>query len=273
MSTWVFRTVPEELLDVAASIADHLASVGYSIYPERGALGFPYTPTLLVRRKHTEAVVEVVSRVDDSRVREWVAYGRSTGRDFRVSLALRHDTEMRTETEELLRECGVGCFLISPHGVTEKLISTDLALNIELPDLKALPMKARRLLGPAYENFDRGMWREGFEEACHAFESEARRYLKRHCASGRVTLQGKKQYVPKASVIDRAPMGGLRDMFNHIISQNRADSLIGDTLAEVNQDRIGVVHHKGKKVVESRLRRNVGRHMWSLVNAFREVIK
>ena len=68
-------------------------------------------------------------------------------------------------------------------------------------------------------------------------------------------------------------MGRLAGVFAKIQNQNRADSLIGKTFNSINKDRIGVAHHKAKKVTENRLRKNVGNHMWSMINAFKVVVK
>ena len=67
-------------------------------------------------------------------------------------------------------------------------------------------------------------------------------------------------------------MGQLADTFANIQNQNQADSLIGQTLKKLNRDRVGVVHHKGKARTETRLRTNVGQHMWAIVAALRRLL-
>ncbi len=128
------------------------------------------------------------------------------------------------------------------------------------------------MLGPAYEQFARSQWREGFEEACQAFEVEARRYLKAGMRSGRVVIPNRRGTTATADV-DRLTMGQLADAFSRIQHQNYADAIIGQTLKAVNRDRVGVVHKKVLKRTENRLRGNVGRHMWSLIEALKVVAK
>lgn len=272
MPGWAFRTVPEELLDHAEWVRAHFASRGHSVTPERIELGYPYTPTMLCRRQQTRLVLEVMGSIDIPRLREWVAYGKSAGQDFRVAVCIPTTVRLTDVQEEALRDLGVGCYVVADGNVDERLVASDLALNVQLPDLPRLPTKARTLLGPAYDQFSRGQWRDGFGEACQAFESEVRRYLKRH--RSRIRVQTKKGSASLSSQrIDKMSMGQLAGTFEKIQNLNRPDALIRDTLKTVNSDRVAVVHHRARKTTENRLRKNVGRHMWSLINAMKEVIK
>ena len=266
-----FRTVPEELLDCAEWAAAHLRSRGFTVTPERIELGYPYTPTMLCRRQQTRLVVEVMASVDIARLTEWVAYGKSAGQDFRVSVCVPGTVPLTDQQEASLRAAGVGCYLVASGNVEERIVAPDLAMNVQLPDPGRFPRRARELLGPAYDQFSRAQWREGFEDACQAFESEVRRYLKRH--RSRIKVQTRKGAVALTSRgIDRMTMGHLANTFERIQNLNRADALIRDTLKTVNRDRIAVVHHKSRRTTENRLRKNVGRHMWSLINAMMVVI-
>jgi hypothetical protein len=258
-----FKTVPEELLDAAEVSADHFANHGYAIRVEKGDLGFPYTPTMVCRRQSTTLIVEVDSVVRMNRLQEWVAFAKSTGRDTRVIVIVPSEDLLDNKSEANMRDLGIGLMVASENGCVERVAGRDLALGVELPELSQLPRQVRHLLGPAYEQFARSQWREGFEEACQALEGEGRRYLKSGLRTGRIVILGKK--TPSATAVDRMTMGQLADIFARIQNKNRADSMIGQTLKSINRDRIGVVHHKSKKRTESRLRTNVGRHMWSVV--------
>jgi hypothetical protein len=115
-------------------------------------------------------------------------------------------------------------------------------------------------------------WREGFEEACNAFEEEARRYLKRWSKTGRVKIQtkhGPKQLTP--TEINKLTMGALRDKFTHILGPTLLDSMIEEALEKVNPDRVERIHRRRAKRTESRLRSNVGRHMWLIVNVLKRM--
>jgi len=273
LGSWTFRTVPEELLECAELAAEHFRTHGFTVRSEKSELGFPYTPTLYCRRHQTHIVVEVVTEVDESRLEEWVAYGKSTGRDFRVTICVPAESVVGDEEEDLLRALGIGCYVAAAGNVHEKVVAVDLAMNLQLPDLRKLPREVRQLLGPAYEQFERAQWREGFEEACKAFEAAVRRYLKRHTKAGRILVITKSgPNALKLKEIDKMTMGRLARTFETIQNQNRADTVIGSTLKTVNRDRVAIAHHKVKKRTESRLRTNVGRHMWSLVNAMKVVI-
>jgi hypothetical protein len=67
-------------------------------------------------------------------------------------------------------------------------------------------------------------------------------------------------------------LGQLAEAFGQIQNQNHADSIVGKVLALLNKDRVGVVHHKTKWTTEARLRRNVGKHMWNVVAALKELL-
>jgi hypothetical protein len=267
-----FLTVPEELLDTAEQAADYYSTLGYSIGVEKRDLGFPFTPALLCKRKNTTLIVEVDDRIRIERLHKWAAYAKSAGRDTRVILVLPTHAATDAKQEDGLREIGVGLIAANDAGCIERVAGRDLALGVELPSLAELPKKVRPLLGPAYEQFARSQWREGFEEACQAFEAGARRYLKAGIRSGRVVIQTKKGPLQPGAV-DKFTMGQLADIFTKIQHQNRADAIIGQTLKAVNKDRVGVAHKKALKRTENRLRGNVGRHMWSLVEALTELVK
>lgn len=269
---FTFRTVPDELVFCAETTAAYYRERGYSVRPERSELGYPNTPTLQAKRDNTIVVVEVLTRVVVGDIKRWIGYGKSSGRDFRLVVCLDSHTALNSRSERELRELGVGCLVLDGTTLTERLVAADLGLNVELPSLDKMSIRIRRALGPAYEQFDRRSWREGFSDACQAFEGEARRYLKRHSKSGRIEVlrkSGPAKLTPKQ--INKMTMGTLRDAFRGIVAQNQADSTIADVLASVNKDRIGVAHKKASKGVEARLRKNVGRHMWTLYAGFQVV--
>jgi hypothetical protein len=271
---WGFRTVPEELVACAEGSAEYYRTLGYAVAPEGHELGFPSTPTFRARRGNTSVVVEVLGRIDEQLLNRWTAYGKSNGRDFRVVVSVADSATLTPKNETLLRKLGVGCIEFSNGAIVERILPTDLALNVELPKLEDMPARVRELLGPAYEHFARGNWREGFGDACQAFEAEARRYMKRHSRTGRIKVLRKKGPTTlTAKAIDGMTMGQLARAFSEIVAQNRSDSVVAMTLTSVNPDRVGVTHKKMSKRVEGRLRQNVGRHMWALHTGFGEVIK
>lgn len=271
MGSWKFLTVPDELLGVAADVADHLEARGYRVVPERSDIGYPVTPTLYAKRGYTTAFVEVDATVRIDRLTEWAAYGRSRTRDTRVWVALSADAPRSRGEDVALKRLGVGVFVVESGTVNEMLPSQDLALNLALPDMSAAPRPVRELLGRAYEHFDRAEWREAFNDACLALETSARRHLWSGITSGRITLvspAGRPLSRTKAQ-IDGLTMGQLANEFGMIQPQSRADRVIEDALRRVNPDRVPATHHKLTAAAETRLRRNVGRQMWLIYGALR----
>jgi hypothetical protein len=269
-----FRTVPEELLEHADAIADHLAELGYRVRIEHSDLGYPSTPAMVCVRQRTSVVVLIDSVVTFERLDDWVRFARSAGRDTRIAVCLPDGVVPTQAEEQRLRADGIGLYGAAPGHAIERIPALDLALNVQLPELKKLPPKLRVVLGPAYDQFRRSNWREGFEDACRAFEEEARRHLKRWWKSGRlIVLKANGQPdVFSNRKVDKMTMGQLAQLYSRIQNKGKTEAVVAKALSKLNRDRIGVVHHKGKAVTERRLRTNVGQHMWSVVAALKELL-
>lgn len=275
MPTWEFLTVPEELLGVAAATADYFSDLGWTVVPETHELGYPYAPTLRCKRHSTVYFVEVGQRPQMDRMEDWVAYAKSVDSDTRIILALPEDAILGVRAQMQLKELGVGLLLVSTRGVSEAMPAKDLALQVALPELRKESKPLRRLLGPIYEQFDRNQWRDGFEAACLALETEARAYLWKALASGRtivLTEKGNKKNLTKAKV-DKMTMGALAVDFARIQQPNHTDSMIGQALQLINPDRILVAHKRLSPRAERKLRKNVGPAMWRILHALRELDK
>ena len=265
-----FLTVPEEVLECANRASDYFENYGYIVSIEKQNVEHPYTPTLLVKRGSTTILAEVVAEMKMERLREWVRFGRSCSRDTRVAAVIRPAAVSATDEAEL-RTMGVGLFECNQGEVLEKAPPKDLSVQVDLPDITLMPKKLKKALGPVYEEFERSHWREGFEDACQALEAEARAYLIRGMKGGRILLVDAKGQVRKRTPdqINKLTLGQLASEFGNIAKQTHADSVLAQVLQQVNKDRVAVAHHKKKATTETRLRRNVGRHMWSIVRAFR----
>jgi hypothetical protein len=268
-----FRTVPEELLGVAAAAGTWLKSRGYKVTPEHEKTGYPVTPTLYGRRSPTTAIIEVDEAVVIDNMTEWAAYGRSRTTDTRVWCAVAEDAKRTGKQDLHLKRLGVGLLLVSDGKANEMIPPKDLAVNVELPSIDGLSPSLQKALGPVYEHFDRAEWREGFEEACLALEDAARKHLWAGVKAGRIAVvsaRGKQEELTKTK-IDEFTMGDLKVRFGRILQQTRADRVIGDALKDVNPHRIGVAHHKKKAAAETKLRRNVGTKMWLIFGALKEI--
>lgn len=267
-----FKTIADELLDHAEVAGNHFENRGFAVRVEKIELGFPYTPTFLCKRDATTIIVEVDAQLRKDRLEAWVRYCRSCGKDTRLAICLPSAIVIPADEVAALRQKGIGLYAAFNDRLDEQIAPADLALNVQLPEANTLALPVRRVLGGAYDQFQRTQWREGFEEACQTLETEARRYLKKWSRTGRVKILRKKGPITLTNPqIDKMTMGQLAETFRNIQAQNHADNVIGRALATINRDRVGVAHHKRKKATERRLRTNVGQHMWTIVAALKEL--
>ena len=201
-------------------------------------------------------------------------YCKSSARDTRFCTCVRHTTGVAAEIQATLRSEGIGLYYSNDNFI-EILTPADQGLVLQLPALEKFPASVRDLLGPSYEKFERGDWRECFADACEAFENEARSHLKRGLRSTRIKILDKKGVAKKLSnaQIDRKTIGQLQHEFDQIQAPNYLDAQIAQTLAAINPDRVGVIHKKRKGRTEASLRKNVGRLMWTIINTLEEMKK
>lgn len=268
-----FQTLSTDLVEFAEAACIYFKGLGYSVKIEPSELGYPKTPALRCARNHTTIIVEVCERANMDLMRVWVALGRSTDKDLRVSICIptsaqRHLPKYQQECQEL----GVGVYVADSTNVQEWSAPQDLSLKVHLPLLTGYPRKVRVALGSAYEQFGRKQWREGFEEACKALEQRARTYLKTAINRGRLTIyvSGKPKN-PSATAINKMTFGQLANAFANAQPQNATDSLIQKTLTSVNPDRVGVAHKLDRIRTEKSLRKNVGVHMHTIVQALKQI--
>ena len=272
MAHHVYKTVSEKLVEFAEEALAHFRTRGYVVARERRELGFPYTPTLVCRRQHTRIIVELFEKILIERIDQWVAYARSSNRDIRIAICLPPTAGMTQEDEKSMRAKKVGVYVATGTGLVERIPPEDLGLTLQLPPLATLPRKIQMALGPAYEQYERTQWRECFEEACKSFENEVRNYLLSGSTAGRIVVATRKG--PKALTrrqINKMTLGQMANVFSQIQYQSHTDRVVEETLRRINRDRVNVVHHKTKKRTESRLRANVGQHLWAIVAAMKEM--
>jgi hypothetical protein len=268
-----FRTVPEELLGIAAAASKWLKDHGHKVTPERHEIGYPFTPTLYGKRSSAIALIEVDAEIPIDRMQEWVAYGRSRRSDTRVWCAMAENAPRTGKQDMRLKQLGVGLLLIDDGEALEMIPAKDLALNVELPALDTLPPRVQKVLGPVYEHFDRAEWREGFQEACLVLEDAARKHLWKGVKAGRIAIvseKGKQEQLTKYR-IEKLTMGELAQRFSRIVQQTHADRVIGDALKQVNPNRVSVTHHKTKAATEAKLRRDAGSQIWMMIGALKEI--
>jgi hypothetical protein len=156
--------------------------------------------------------------------------------------------------------------------ISEIIPPHDLAMIMELPPLDQARPPIRRALGPAYEQIDRGQWREAFETACVALEFELRKYLWHSLFVKRLTIVDKagitRPFAKKK--IMKATLGRVAVLLNSATPHNQLDALLDTNVPLINRQRIDVAHYKFRR--EAALRRNVGRHMWSIFQCLDELL-
>lgn len=248
-----------------------LKARGFVVRVEKERLGFPFTPTLSCTRDHTTLIVEVDSQWREEKVNSWLRYCQSAGADTRFALCL--PSHPAAEIQTRAQALGVGILLSQPPSLPELVTARDANLGVALPERKSLPTPVKRRLGAAYDKFDKAEWREGFEEAAQALETEARSYLKRWCKTGRIQVMTKTGPATLSSKqINKLTMGQLKDRFRQVVSPNSLDALVRQALEQINKDRIGVAHHRKNKKTEDKLRKNVGKHMYAIIDVLKRLL-
>src|SRR5437763_29772 len=124
-----FETVPEELLPLAELIADDFEDRGFTVYVEKVDLGFPYTPTILCKRQNTTIIVELDSRLNRSRLDDWLRYGCSCGRDTRVALCLPSSTVVTAADIASLKTTKAGLYIMHAQRGAEQVPPSDRPPN------------------------------------------------------------------------------------------------------------------------------------------------
>lgn len=266
-----FRTVPEELRAHAEVAEAYFQAHGYRVRRERRRTEYPYAPTLECKRTPTALLVEVDTAVRLARLEDWARYGRSSTKDTRVALTLPAEYQRSSDDEDALRDKGIGLYVSREGTLAELIVPRDLAMVLELPEIATLHYKLRKPLGPVYEHLGRAQWREAFEEACVALERAARSYLAKDVTSGRLTFVSRRgrRVSYDAIRIERMTLGQLAIAFSEVQLPTYADTVIADVLGRINADRVGVAHYKRTPRAEEKLRRNVGKHMWRVITAFK----
>jgi hypothetical protein len=151
-------------------------------------------------------------------------------------------------------------------------MAKDQSLNVELPPARSLPRKVARVLAPAYEKIGRGEWRDGFKSASQVLEVEAKAHLKAAASRRSVSFINLDTGNPLSyppSKIDRLPAGALATAYAQIATPNLAQSIVAKALRQINDDRVAITHRERSAATENRLRKNVGRHMFMIMNALK----
>lgn len=271
---FTFITLGEELVEHAQAFAVRMRASGLTVRAEHDDGSLPTLPTLVGSSGRNRSYVEVLRTIKKASVQRWISCCRSRSAETYYSLVIPENAAaLKTDLLAWLRAEGVGIYISSPAGITELAAPRDLALNLSLPSLDGESRSLRLALAPVYDLFQRGDWFNGFRDACQLLESRARRHLEERVNAAQVSFVTKDGNSKSYSVarVRKLTLGQLAVAYSEIVLPTAKDQKIARALAEVNPDRVGAVHKTDSKSVRTRLRRNVGAHMWMLVNGLREL--
>lgn len=268
-----FLTVPDELLGVAEAVTLEQEASGFKVTVEdANVLGLPYLCPIVARRADLTRFIYVESSIPPvAKTRDIRGFCCSQTRSTQFCVALPATATITGTQMTSLRAQGIGILLVDSFidSVDEILPPNDLTLSVSLPDLSRYPNAVRAVLGPSWDTLRRGLFLEGFDDACVAFESEVRKYIIRHKRGRMEFLQGNP---PSDAQVRRRTMGQLCRLLADITNPNHADSQLLSILSALNDDRVRVAHKRRDGRSVGALRRNLGAHLWRIVQGVEHAI-
>ncbi|MCD9029091.1 hypothetical protein LDO26_12860 [Luteimonas sp. BDR2-5] len=268
-----YITLSPELVEYADAAYEHLQGEGYRVAVEKSDLYYPNTPTLVGKRRVTEFIVEVASSADSGRFDDWVHYGRARGKETYVALVLPEGNEATLTELASLRAKGIGVCSAGPNGVAVLVESSDLSAIVGLPDLSREKPAVRRLLKAPFRRISEGLVVDGFKDAATNFEQSAKAHFLKGVKSTRiqlVTAKGLPRTLSEAQ-IERFTLGQLGIGYGEIVAPTQADDLVRRAIQSILKDRNDATHHPGKAAVIRRIKSNVPKHVFAVLNALREI--
>lgn len=268
-----FKTVPDELLHIAVALEGYLIDHGYDVSIEQRELGFPFTPTILAKRVHETLIVELSSAIDQPRTEKWVKFSKSQSSDTRLCVAVAAEEAHQPASAAYCHQYRLGLWTYDGNSIIELKGPVDLAVQVELPDIKEMLPKLRPYLADPFKKISNGDWRDGLGDIYLAIEDRAREYLADGIARTRIRSVTKNGKLLDVGKIDAMTMGQLAVAFANITSQNQQDSIIANTLEMINPTRVKLTHKRLQKAAEEIIRKDVGKHVWAAINCLDEILK
>ncbi len=267
------------LWSCAEIVRKHFTSKGYTALVEGRLNGAPYSPTFRFVRKPEVLLIEVVEKIttrEKNSIADWNNFcklERSQPTYFVFGVC--DATSLTNLDEELASSCGVGILVTDSNSIRNKVAPKDVSISAQLPKLGLMPTKVRRLLGKAYDHFDKSEFQLSYESACREFEKESRNYLKRHQRSGRIVFQssGKPPRKYTNSAIEKLTMGQLLGVFETIQMPNYSDKRVIHGLRQIVALRNLLIHHSNKLQAQKALRENFEKLLWAIIDASKEVVR
>lgn len=272
-----FASVPEELVAHVMAYGELLAAKAIKLEIEPFDVSFPKTPHFRGTRGSTCYYYEVVDSVDIGLAAEWSKRGHMEDVDTRFVLAVPAQFGSPSPEEiQALTRLHIGLDLIMPGQLVHVLNAHDLAVNVELPEL---PANLVAPLAGAYELFEQGHWRKGFEAACIVLQVNARDYLESVLSLSRISFAEADGTVLRHSAksvggkpVKKMTLGQLGHAYSRIASPNLLESRVSEVIERVNEDRVTVAHFlddDNSDERQAKLRQHVGKNVMTVVNGLK----
>jgi hypothetical protein len=265
-----FRTLPDVLIDLAEEAERFFKKNGFAATRERQDISYPSTPALVCRRKPTVLFIDVAAKFEERRLLAWTSFGQSMSSDTQIAVVTRSGSPL-VRKATWLRRNKVGLYVRDGGALVEVIAPQDLSVQMKLPDLGDASAACRKALGPAFDQIQRGSWREGFESACQALEQLARKHVLLSLEAPRLQFReknGNPIAVTKAQV-KKMTLGQLAVLMGKASPMNARDAVIAKALPRINRARVDVAHKKYTR--EAALRKSVGALIWVIFNAVQAV--
>jgi hypothetical protein len=270
-----FASVPEELIGHVLHYASFLEKRAIALEVEPFDVAYPRVPHLRGVRGTTTTFFEIAAKIDVTLAAEWAKFGHMADTDTRFVIAIPGDFGSPPPEEiAALTDLGIGLDMVLPSKVVTLTPAHDLAIGIEVP---ALPDQLVAPLAEAYELFEQGYWKKGFEDACIVLQREARDLLLSILPLSRVSFQDQNGN-PIAHTsekvgerrVERMTLGQLGLAYKQLVSPNQQESRVGECLVRVNDDRVTVAHFADDSPERAAaLRRRVGKNVMTVVNGLK----
>lgn len=262
-----FIVVPEDLISAVLTYVAWLESQGFKVTPEPTSLEYPNTPVLMGTQAAGQLhFFEVSGRVNVARAEAWVNYGKASSRDIRYVVVVANGKSIAPSDLRRLKQIGVGVHLLDGDEVDKVCNPHDLSLRFGFP---VLPRPLVKKLGNARDLFNDGHWKESYEDACQALETDARLYMAKRIKVG-ATFQSEKgkAITYTETQVAKATLGGVGKMFLELTTPTQSESQVGQAIARVNPRRVTVAHFKSKTGKRAQqLRDEVGKDLIVILNA------
>lgn len=268
-----FRTVGTELEDAANAAVRYFREKGYSAVVEPSEFEYPSTPTMRCKRGSSTVLIEAAIAIRLDVVEAWAAYAKSRSESTSIGFLVAEPPGVTSEVLLALKQRNVGLFSFGAGEIVELLPAQDLTVAVQLPPLASLKPAAARLIRPCFEKIERGEWLDGFRDSCQVLELLAVKHLKDGVQRGRLTFRNKNGAAITYSLkrIGKLPQGALAQAFAEIVTPIQTDVIYQKALASTNPDRVMAVHKTARARNSSRFRATVGKHLWTIVSALRQV--